>query len=406
MRRIVILGCGFGGLRAAQRLEHNLAARRRVRITVVSARPDFVYTPLLPSVATGELSAAHISFALRDVLAPTTELLLRPVSAVDLQARCLRSPEGDVPFDYLLVAAGSQVDWGEHSEWQDQALRFHNAHDAQQLREALTRALQEAAAMPSDETRRQRLTFVVGGGGPTGVELGAALLSALKRDTLLDDFPQLARAVRMIIVERGPRLLPQMPEALGELARTHLSELGMELRLGTSVVSRTPHEVGLSTGEVIAAEHLIWCGGVKASELAKNSGFELSADGRIRINKTLKARADGRPLPGVFALGDIACSGADSPRSAQVAAQQANDAAYNIIADMSGRAYRTWEHRGGSELVSIGREQAIAYVSGSAIEGRAARALYRLVHTALMPGRLKKASLLKDWLLTSQRFDP
>jgi NADH dehydrogenase len=404
MRRIVILGCGFGGFRAARELERNLAGRRRVQVSVVSDRADFLYTPLLPSVATGDLDPSHITFPIREAFELSTEVLVRPIDAIDLGARCLRSRRGDIGFDYLLIACGSQVDWGGHPEWAANALSFKTADDALKLREAVATALKDAAGMSSPERRRRRLTFVVGGGGPTGVELAGALLAALKNDVAPNAAPALVDALRVVLVEKGARILPEMPAELSRLTRTHLRELGMELRLGTSVVSRTENEVGLSTGEVVAADNLIWCGGVRAHEMVAEAGFDVDDSGRILVNATLKARAQSRAMPGIFALGDVACVGDASPRNAQVASQQAMDAAYNVIADLSGRGYRSWQYRPSGDLISLGRERAVAHVAGSAIDGRAARALYRLVHTALMPGGHKKASLLKDWLLANHRI--
>ncbi|AWV88360.1 NAD(P)/FAD-dependent oxidoreductase [Bradymonas sediminis] len=405
MRRIVILGCGFGGFRAARELERELAGRR-VQITVVSDRPDFLYTPLLPNVATGELDASHITFGLREAFEPTTEVLIQTVESIDLAARCLRSPAGDIDFDYLLIACGSQVNWGGHPEWAEHALALKNAGDALRLREEVARALNDAAQISCAEARRRRLTFVIGGGGPTGVEISGSLVAALQSDLIANVAPELVAATRVILVEQGPRLLPDMPTEVGDIARAQLSQFGMEFRLGTSVVSRSATEVGLSTGEVIPADNLIWCGGVRAHPMVAEAGFGVDDQGRILVNKTLKAISPATSVAGIFALGDAATVGEESLQNAQVASQQAYDAAYNIVADLSGRAYREWEYRPSAELISLGNEQAAAYVAGSAITGRAARTLYRLVHTALMPGGLKKASLLKGWLLSRHRIAP
>lgn len=405
MRRIVILGCGFGGFRAARELERELGGRR-VQITVVSDRDDFLYTPLLPNVATAELDASHITFGLRNAFEPTTEVLIRRVESIDLAARCLRSPAGDIAFDYLLIACGSQVNWGSHPEWAPHALTLKDAGDAVRLRARIRQALNEAAQMSSIEARNRRLTFVVGGGGPTGVEIGGSLLGALKSDLISNVAPELVAAVRVILVEKGARLLPEMPTDLAQTARERLREVGMEFRLGTSVVARNDTEVGLSTGEVIRADTFLWCGGVRAHPMVAQAGFGVDAQGRVRVHRTLRAKSPAKSVAGIFAIGDAACVGEHSLQNAQVASQQAYDAAYNIIADLSGRAYREWTYRPSADLISLGREQAAAFVAGSAIDGRAARTLYRLVHTALMPGGLKKASLLKGWLLSRHRIAP
>lgn len=404
MRQIVVVGCGFGGFRAAREIEKTLGGRRRVQLTVVAEQSEFVYTPLLASVAAAELQASHISFPIRDALEESTKFITRSIDSVDLKARYLRSAGGDIKFDYLIIATGSQTDWGEHPEWAELAMSFNDVEDALFLRETVARALQEAAQAESSAERRRLLTFVIAGGGPTGVELGAALLAALRRDISPRDHAEIASAIRVVIVEREARLLPKMPAQLGELAREHLGELGMELRIGTSVLQRDESSVGLSTGEVIEADHLIWCGGVRPGGFAEQSGFDLDADGRLAVTSTLKVRKKGRPVPGIFAVGDIAATGDLYPYNAQVANHQGVDAAYNLIADMSGRTPHDWEYRANGELISMGREQAIAFLAGAAIDGRAATTLYRLVHTALMPGGVRKATLLKDWLLNPRRL--
>lgn len=403
MRRIVILGCGFGGFRAARELERELS-ERRIQLTVVSDRADFLYTPLLPNVATGELDAAHITFELRDAFEPTTEVIIREVESIDLGARCLRSPAGDISFDYLLIACGSQVNWGGHPEWAAHALALKDADDAVRLRERIAQVLNESAHISDPEARQRHLTFVIGGGGPTGVEVSASLLAALKSDLSANAAPELVAATRVILVEKGARLLPEMPAELAEIARGHLREFGMEFRLGTSVTSRSANEVGLSTGEVIQADNLLWCGGVRAHPMVAEAGFSVDDQGRILVDQYLKARAPATSVAGIFAIGDAAYVGEESLQNAQVATQQALDAAYNIVADLSGRGYREWVFRPGAELISLGREQAAAFVAGSAIDGRAARTLYRLVHTAMMPGGLQKATLLKAWLLSRHRI--
>ncbi len=399
MRRIVVLGCGFGGFKAASELERSLARRRRVQVTVVSDRSHFVYTPLLPGVATGELDASHITFPLQSAFDKSTEVIVEPIEAIDVHTRTLRGQRSAIDFDYLVVACGSEVDWGGHPDWESHALVCKSARDAVHVRETLRTALREAATMTSAEQRARRLTFVVAGAGPTGVSMAAELLSALKLEAanLADD--DIGRALRVVLVEQRDAILPDFPADLGQLARTHLRELGMEVRLGTAVVGRTANEVELSTGEVITADHLLWCGGVRPPRLVRESGFELDARGRLRVDDTLQVRAH----PGIYAVGDVAGAGAEVPQNAQVATQQAAEAARNIIAELSGRARRGWHYKHRGDLIPLGPEHAVGMLGESAIDGRAARTLYRLIHTALMPNGVKKAQLLTDWLFTSRR---
>lgn len=402
MRRIVVLGCGFGGFKAARELERALAGRRRIQLTVVSDRSHFLYTPLLPSVAIGELDVAHVTFPIRAAFDKSTEVLVEPIEAIDLHERVLRGSKSDINFDYLLVACGAQTDWGDHPEWGADALSFKTARDAVRLRETITRAISDAAECADDHKRQRRLTFVIAGAGATGVELAAEVLTTLKTEVAPQVSEAVANALRVVLVEQQERLLPAMPHDMGHLARTHLRSLGMELRLGTAVVDRSAHEVVLSTGEVIAADHFLWCGGVRAPDLVTDAGFKLDINGRIAVDDMLQAH----DVTGVYAIGDVAGLRVDPPWSAQVASQQAHFAARNIVAELSGRSGRTWEYHHHGDLVTLGRQHAIAYVGETPLEGRGARTLYRLIHMAMMPTGVKKAQLLKEWLFSSFRRNP
>ncbi|QDG52910.1 hypothetical protein FIV42_19840 [Persicimonas caeni] len=399
MRRIVVLGCGFGGLKAARELERALAGRRRVQLTVVSDRSHFLYTPLLPSVATGELDVAHVTFPIRAAFDKSTEVLIEPIEAIDLDERVLRGAKTDVAFDYLLVACGSQTNWGDHPEWRAHSLTCKSARDGVRLREEITRAISEAAELDSTEERERRLTFVVGGGGATGVELAAEIMTTFQTEVAAVVSDAVASAFRVVLVEQQERLLPTMPPELGALARDHLRSLGMELRVGTAVVDRSADEVELSTGEIIVADNFLWCGGVRAPDLVTDAGFEIDIQGRIAVDDTLQAHG----LAGVYAIGDVAGLRADVPWSAHVASQQAPFAARNIVADLSGRAGRTWEYHHHGDLVTLGRQHAIAWVGETPLEGRGARTLYRLIHMAMIPTGVKKAGLLKEWLFARFR---
>ncbi|MFP4596916.1 MAG: NAD(P)/FAD-dependent oxidoreductase [Persicimonas sp.] len=397
MRRIVVLGCGFGGFRAARELQQSLSTRRRVQLTVVSDRSHFLYTPLLPHLATGELDVAHITFPLRAEFDKSTELLIERVERIDLERRVLVSDNREIDFDYLLVASGAEVDWGEDKQWQAHTLTCHSARDATRIQERLASVLRDAAQLESADQLQRRLTFVVGGAGPSGIELAAQLLTTLRSELLPMAAEPIAQALRLIVVEQQQRILPDWPRELGELVRAHLRTLGMEFRTGTSVVGRSAEQVELSTGEIIDADNFLWCGGVRVPALVTEAGFKLDASGRIAVDSTLQALQQ----PRIYAIGDVAGPPGDIPQLGQVATQQASVAARNIIANLSGRARRDWEYQPRGHLLSLGRRHAVAFWGDTPIEGRAASALYRVVHTALMPTALKKAGLAKDWLFSA-----
>jgi NADH dehydrogenase len=399
MRRIVVLGCGFGGFKAARALEASLSNRRRIQLTVVSDRSHFLYTPLLSSVATGELDVTHITFPIRAAFDKSTEVLIEPIESIDLDGRVLRGQNEDIGYDYLLVACGSQTDWAGQNHWRANALTCKSARDGVCLRESVTQALKDAGQMSSAEQRARRLTFVVGGAGATGVGLASALLTTLQTQVVPLVSDEIAEALRVVLVDRQDRVLPSMPEDLSRLTRTHLRDFGMELRLGTAVVDRSATEVALSTGEIIAADNFMWCGGVRVPDMIAEAGFEVDAMGRIIVDDTLEVVGQS----GVYAIGDAAGVAADIPQTAHVASQQAPLAARNIVAQLSGRAGRRWEYHYHGDMIPLSRQNAVAYIGETALDGRGARTLYRLVHTALMPTGVKKAQLLKEWLFSNFR---
>ncbi|MGM0555118.1 MAG: NAD(P)/FAD-dependent oxidoreductase [Myxococcota bacterium] len=400
MRRIVVLGCGFGGYHAIRELERSLEGRRRVQLTVVTNRSHFLYTPLLPNVVTGEVDLTHITFPLRGAFHDTTEVIHEHVESIDLDARVLRGEDRDIAYDYLLLATGAQTDWAGHTEWRDHALTCKDARDATHLREHISDLLERAAATDSAEERERLMTFVVAGAGPTGTELAAEIYTTLKYDVLEQARPELRDALRFVIVDPSDSLLPDLPEAVRHRAADYLEQIGVELELGVSVSDRSRAVVELSDGRQIETENFFWCGGVRSPEVISDGDFVFDRLGRVVVNSGFAVRGHS----GVFAIGD--CAGVDPaiPQTAQVATQQGPQAAKNILATLDGRAPRSWSYFHKGDLITLGRRNAIASLRGAVVEGRAAWALYRMAYTALMPTGFKKASLLTNWL--SSNFAP
>jgi NADH dehydrogenase len=392
MRRIAVLGAGFGGFHATQALEKALAGRRRVELTVVADDPRFVFTPLLPNVANGELDLSAITFPLHEQLGEHTRLVRDRVEEVDMERRVLRGREHEVPFDYLLLAPGADVHWYDHADWSEHAITCKSAADAVHIRAHVEEALARAGAMTDPEARARALTFVFAGGGPTGVELLAELRASIEQGVLrAKDAP-----VRFILIEPRDTILYGLPESLQELASAHLERVGVELRLGRSVVGRDAHTVTLDDGEEIACDTLFWCAGIKAPDFLGGSGLPLLDDGRLDVDSSLQLAG----VEGVFACGDACATPEDVPQTAQVATQQGPHAANNLIASLSGRALSPWRYAYQGDLITLGRPQAAVSIKGVAFQGRPAYALYRLAYASLMPGALKKLRIITDWLET------
>ncbi len=393
MRRIVVLGTGFGGLHAIAPLERALGARRRTHLTVVTDQSYFLFTPLLPNVATKELDLKSITLDVRDSTARDTEVIIDRVTEIDLKGRTLHAERHTIPFDYLLLAPGAQVDWRGHDVWRPFALTCKSAQDATLIRETLERAVRAAAGMPP-EARKRHLTFVFAGAGPTGVELAAELHTHLAQEVFPRAAPEIARDTRFIIIDPGPKLLAELPPQLRKIAANHLEEKGIEVRLETAVTHREAGSVGLSDGAEIPCDHFFWCAGVKPSSLIEDIGLELDESGRALVDETLQATGH----EGVFIVGDAACTPALDPQTAQAAKQQGPVAAHNILAALSGRAPRPFRMRHLGDMITLGRGRAAVTVMGVAVEGLPAYAMYRVAYAGLMPNTMKKFRIIADWL--------
>lgn len=404
MRRIVVLGAGFGGLHAIHYLERALAGRRRTRLTVVTDRSHFLFTPLLPNVANEELSIKSITVPLRDHLERDTELIIDRVEAIDLDARVLHAQNSSIPFDYLLLAPGAETDWRGHDDWRPHALTCKSGRDAILIRDSIRRAYQQAAHL-DEEARRRRLTFTFAGAGPTGVELAAELRAALELDVFPHAAPELVRDTRFVLIDPGDEILPELPGELRHIATRHLERAGVELELGRSVTGREDAVVHLDDGREIASEHFFWCAGVKPSSLIAEAGLAIDERGRAHVDDALQALDH----EGVFLAGDAALPPQGAQQTAQVAKQQGPIAAQNLVAALSGRTPRAWRERHLGDMVTLGRGHAAVSVMGVSLEGLAAYAMYRVAYAGLMPGPMKKARIIAEWLehdITSQSGAP
>ncbi|MBA2662826.1 MAG: FAD-dependent oxidoreductase [Bradymonadaceae bacterium] len=394
MRKIVVLGCGFAGYNTALQLEEGLGGRRRVQLTIVTDKAHFLFTPLLYGVATGELDMTHVAVGLTDQFASTTQLVIDPVRSIDLARRVIICEQEEVAFDYLVVAPGSVVDWGGHENWKNFAHTFKDARDGVLVRERLTQAFAQAARLSDPGAIRAKVSFVIVGAGATGVELAAELYSSIRADLLPQASAQVRELFRFVLVEAADKLLPQMPDELRAVAQPYLESIGVELRLAERVVEIAPSRVMLESGEAIEADNIFWCGGVRAPAFLAEAGFETDANGRVLVEKTLRARGH----QGIYVTGDAAAGDPLLAQDAHVAAQQAQLAAQNLLADLAGRSKRPIEFEYRGNLVTLGRGNAVVTMRNKAIEGKAAWLMYRLFYTAMMPHNLKKARLLKDWV--------
>jgi NADH dehydrogenase len=397
----VIVGGGFGGLHAAQGL-----ARAPVDVTIVDRRNFHLFQPLLYQVATGGLSPADVAAPLREILKrqENATVLLAEVADFDLDGRRVILKDGEVPYDYLVVAAGARNHYFGHESWEKAAPGLKTVEDATEIRGRILFSFEAAEREMDPEARRALLTFVVVGGGPTGVELAGAL-AELARDTLRRDFRSIdPRDAVILLVEGGPRILHTFPPDLSAKAEESLRRLGVTVLAGRSVTAIREGEIVIASGgkeEVLRARTVLWAAGVRASPLgevlARRAGLETDRGGRVSVEPDLTIR--GRPE--VFVIGDLAAcldeEGKPIPGVAPAAMQEGDHVARRIASSLRGETEPPFRYRDKGNLATIGRAAAVAVIGKLRFSGFPAWITWLLVHIVYLVGFENRILVLTQW---------
>ena len=400
--RIVIIGAGFGGLTAAMRLGRVDAA-----LTVIDRRNHHLFQPLLYQVATAALSPADIAGPIRGILARqvNTRVILGTVDGIDVSGRSVRIGERRIPYDQLVIATGARDSYFGHDEWAAVTSGLKTIEEATAMRRRILIAFERAEDSDDEAERRRLLTFVIIGGGPTGVEL-AGTLAELARAALARDFRRIdPTTARIVLVEAEPRLLSSFPPDLSAVAARELQRLGVELRLGVKVTRCDPDGAVLGDDR-IESRTLIWAAGVAASPAAAWLGMEAGRGGRVPVGPDLS-------LPGhpeIFVIGDTAL--VEGPRGplpgvAPVAKQQGAYVARVIAARLAGTpAPGPFLYRDRGSLATIGRKAAVVDFGRLRLTGRIAWLIWGGAHIYFLIGFRNRLVIAIDWLwsyLTYQR---
>ena len=396
--RIVIVGAGFGGLNAAQSLGHANA-----RITVIDRKNYHTFQPLLYQVATAGLSPGEIAAPIRSILSShkNVEVLMAEVTGFDLDRRKVETPDGEIPYDYLIVAAGASHAYFGHEDWEPFAPGLKTIEDALEIRRRVLLAFELAERQVAAGAGAAPLNFVVVGGGPTGVEL-AGTLAEISRHALAHEYHAIdPKMAHILLLEGGPRILPAYAEDLSRSAQEQLEHLGVEVRTSSVVTQIEPGAIHV--GETrLAATVILWAAGVAASPLGKKLGVPIDRAGRVLVQKDLS-------LPGhsdVFVIGDLAAlkdeNGRLLPGVAPVALQEGNYVAKLIRREIkSGQGdveprppFHYWDK---GSLATIGRAAAVAEFGKIHISGFIAWLAWLFVHILFLIGFRNRLLVFIQW---------
>jgi NADH dehydrogenase len=393
-KHVVILGGGFAGLAAARALD-----TPGVRVTLVDRTNHHLFQPLLYQVATAALAAPDVSAPIRKLLwrQRNATVLMAGVQRIDVEKRRVFLDGRHLDYQYLLLATGMTHGYFGHDKWAEHAPGLKTIGEALDVRRRILRAFEAAELETDPEVRRALTTFVVIGGGPTGVEMAGALAEIAGR-TLARDFRRFdPRTTRVVLVEAGPRLLAAFPEELSAKALLALERLGIEVRTGARVSDLGADFVEIGN-EVIAARTVLWAAGVRASPLTTHLGVPLDRAGRVWVEDDLSVP----DRPDVFVAGDLVAKTQDGkplPGVAQMAIQSGRHAARNILASVRGKPRQPFRYVSKGSMATIGRHKAVAKLGRFHFSGLVAWWLWLTVHLLSLVGFRRRLAVLLEWAI-------
>ncbi|MBL0697765.1 NAD(P)/FAD-dependent oxidoreductase [Comamonas sp. JC664] len=400
MPHVVILGGGFAGLYAARHLY-----KAPVRVTLVDRQNHHLFQPLLYQVATATLSPSEIAAPLRALLGRhQVGVVLAEVTGVDTAGKRVLLSDGELKYDYLVVATGATHSYFGNDQWAAFAPGLKSIEDAVEIRRRILVAFELAEREPDPEIRRSLLNFVIIGGGPTGVEL-AGSLAEISRHSLPGDFRNIdPKEARIILIEGVDRVLPVYPDDLSSKARRTLEKLGVEVRTGARVTNINAQGVFIGT-EFIPARTVLWAAGVAASPVARSLGVELDRAGRVHVTPELT-------VPGhddVFVVGDLAslkdAKGEPVPGLAPAAMQEGKHAAHNIRRRLQGKPMEPFNYWDRGSYAVIGRGHAVGIAFRRFKQsGFSAWMAWLLIHITFLIGFRSRLAVLLDWAYSYLTF--
>jgi len=394
-KNTIVIGAGFAGINAVKKL----SKKKNLDITLIDRRNHHLFQPLLYQVATAGLSPADIATPIRGIFTknPNVQVIMSNVVGVDLSGKNIRTSEGEsYSYDYLIMACGAKHSYFGHGEWEDFSPGLKTLEQATEIRRRILLAFEMAEKEKSPEKQKEYLTFVIVGGGPTGVEL-AGTIGEISRHTLSQDFRSIQpERTRVLLIEAGPRILPAFSDKLSKLAARDLEKLGVQIWTSTRVTRISEGSVELGN-ESVKARTVIWAAGVEPSSLGKSLQVPLDKIGRVIVEKDLSLKNH----PEVFVLGDQAFfpteDGKGLPGLAPVAMQQGSCAAQNIIAELQGKPRQEFHYKDKGVMATIGRKSAIVQMKHFEFGGLLAWVTWLFIHIYYLIGFKNRVFVFMQW---------
>jgi len=394
MPHVVIVGAGFGGLETAQKLAH-----APVQITLIDKHNYHLFQPLLYQIAIAGLVPSQIAYPLRTIFRHQKNLTFQmgEVTSIDFAARYVRTNGSVIAYDYLVLAIGGQTNFFGMKAVEENGFQLKSIEDATGTRNHLLRVFEQASREVDPDKRRALLTFVVVGGGPTGVETAGALAELITH-VLTKDYPEMdLNEVRVVLIEATDSVMATYPDELQKATMKLLESKGVEIFFNTRLIDYNGQTVTAADGSQIHAYTLIWTAGVRSAQLTDRLGLQQAASGRVRVNPTLQLPQH----PEVFVIGDAAYledgKGQPLPMLATVAQQEAKVAARNIRNTLKGEGPEPFQYRDPGLLATIGRNAAVARIWGLSFSGFIAWMIWVWLHIYRLIGFRNRLTVLINW---------
>jgi NADH:ubiquinone reductase (H+-translocating) len=398
--RVVILGAGFGGLEVTKTLRH-----APVEIILIDRQNYHCFQPLLYQVATAALSPADIAWPIRHILRrqENATVFMAEVTGINVEARIVNTKAGPFSFDFLVIATGARNSYFGRDRWAETALGLKRIEDATRIRRSILSSFEEAELARDDAERKRLLTFVIIGGGPTGVEMAGAI-AEVARQTLARDFRRIdPRTARIVLVEAGPRLLPTFSEQHSSYARDTLVAMGVDVMTSSSVLECDGRGVDLAGGRIEAGS-VIWAAGVMASPAAQWVSAEHDRGGRVVVRPDLSLQG----FDDIFVIGDTASvkdvSGRTVPGLASAAKQMGSYIGKLIAARVAGQSLPPFRYRHDGSLATIGRRAAVVELGPIQLKGLIGWMFWSAVHIYFLIGLRNRFVVAVTWLWSYVTF--